>query len=109
MLVFTRSTLLEWLGLHCRHRVVSGTHAKWRIAKGEGTKRLKQHVWEPHWWEKPFAPEGRLQPTMERTDSGQHLYCTTPAQRPDLVKYVIVLTPYSPRRVNSIIGALVGV
>lgn len=88
---------------------VSGMHAKQRIAKGEGTKRLKQHVWEPHWWEKPFAPEGRLQPTMRRTDSGQHLYCTTPTQRPDLVKYVIVLTTYSPRRVNSIISTLVGV
>lgn len=83
--------------------------AKRRIARGVGTKRLKQHVWELHWWEKPFAPEGCLQPTMRCTDSGQHLYCTTPAQWPDLVKYVIVLTTYSPRRVNSIISALVEV
>lgn len=55
------------------------------------------------------APEGCLQPTMRHTDSDQHLYCTAPTQWPDLVKYVIVLTTYSPRRVNSIISALVGV
>lgn len=79
---------------------VSGMHTKRWIAKGAVTKSLKQHVWEPHWWERPFnvfsrrslwrTRSWRLSPANNEAHWFRPtlvLYCSRPAAQPGQVRH----------------------